>query len=75
VSPHLLQAGILALTGAGLWWTGAEDLRLQRRGYALALAAQPLWIFDTWQHGQWGMLALSCWLGISFARGLWVRRT
>lgn len=70
---HITQAAILILTGLGLWWSGSPRPRLQVRGYALALAAEPFWLWDSWSHGQWGIFALACWLTASFARGLWVR--
>ena len=30
-------------------------------GFLLALAAQPLWIRETWRAKTWGMLAMSIW--------------
>jgi len=33
------------------------------------MLAQPLWIIETWQAGQWGMLLLSLCFFAGYARG------
>lgn len=69
-----LQILIFFFTGAGLWLTASNDAGQQRRGFLLCMLGQPLWIIDTYQHQQWGMLLLSIWLALSFTWGWWQRR-
>ena len=69
----ILQCIIFGLTGSGLWLTGSDDLKQQRRGFLLCLLGQPFWLWDTFHHQQWGMLLLCIWLSISFTRG-WLQR-
>jgi len=57
---HLIQAGILILSAAAIYLVALPDGDPQRRwGYAIGLAAQPLWIWTTWHARQWGMLLLT----------------
>lgn len=69
----MIQAAILFLSGLAVWLTTRPNPSLP--GFAIGMAAQPLWIFETWQRGQWGMFALSLWFFIAYARGFWHHRT
>ena len=70
----LIQVLIFGLTGGGLWLVGFNDRKSQRLGFLLCTLAQPLWVFETFVNKQWGMLLLSVFMFISFARGWWKRR-
>ena len=57
---NLIQAAILILSAAAIYLVALPDGDPQRRwGYAIGLAAQPLWIWTTWHARQWGMLLLT----------------
>ncbi len=59
-----IQFGIAALGAAGLLLVSSSRAAVQRAGYALGLAAQPLWFHATVSNRQWGMVALTvCYTG------------
>jgi hypothetical protein len=53
-----LAIAILGCLSASCIAAGGE---LSGPGFVLALAAQPLWIRETWRARAWGMLAMSIW--------------
>ena len=65
----IIQGAILLLSGLAFWISTAT--KPHRAGYIIGMLAQPLWIFDTWQHDQWGMFLLSWCFFIGYARGWW----
>jgi len=65
----MIQAAILILSGLAFWMSTA--VKPHRGGYIIGMLAQPLWIYDTWQHGQWGMFLLSLCFFFGYARGWW----
>jgi len=64
----LAQLAILLLTGGAAWALG-EPGEAGRWGYLLALAGQPFWVWECCRARQWGMLAVSLWFTVSWARG------
>lgn len=66
----MIQAAIFILSGAAIWLVGNVDTRAQRWGYALGLAGQPFWAYSAWQAEQWGIMLLTAWYTIAWARGL-----
>jgi predicted MFS family arabinose efflux permease len=52
---HVSQAAILVLTSSSMWLIAAPAFAWW--GFALGLAAQPLWLASTWRARQWGMFA------------------
>ena len=64
---NLIQAAILILSAAAIYLVALPDGDPQRRwGYAIGLAAQPLWLWSSWRARQWGVLVLTC-----FYTGVW----
>ncbi len=64
----MIQTAILVLSGIAFWLSTREQPGWS--GYAIGVAAQPLWIWETWRAGQWGMFALSLCFLVGYARGL-----
>lgn len=66
----MLQIGIALTGGCAVWLS--QDSRPERRRWAcvLGLAGQPLWALSAWQAEQWGILALTCWYALAWARGI-----
>lgn len=65
----MTQAAILFFSGLAVWLTTGK--KQNRWGFIIGAAAQPLWMLETWQKGQWGMLLLSLWFFAAYARGVW----
>jgi hypothetical protein len=63
------QAAILILSAAAMWLVSGRS-RHACLGWALGLASQPLWLWETWQAAQWGMFALAVFYTGAWARGL-----
>ena len=62
------QAAIAILSFAAVSLCAVTDPGLQRWGFVVGLASQPLWIHQTYIARQWGMFALSvlyvfAWIG------------
>ena len=68
---NLIQAGIVACSATAAWLVNTPSKH--HRGWAavVGLCGQPLWFVTAWQHGQWGVLALSGWYTLAWARGVW----
>ena len=65
------QLGIFILGGAAVWFVGGTG-EAQFWGYVLGLASQPFWARCAWRARQWGVLALTAWYTLSWARGAWL---
>ena len=68
------QALIGLLGGLAVWLVTSRRPGRRRLGCALGLLSQPLWVYETWRAGQVGMLLLSLWYTLAWARGLWGHR-
>ena len=66
----IVQALIVLLSGAAIWLVGSAAPRVRLAGYALGLAAQPFWAWSSWQAEKWGILALTAWYTVAWARGV-----
>ncbi|MBU2549036.1 MAG: hypothetical protein KKB20_11520 [Proteobacteria bacterium] len=66
----LVQVMILVLSGAAIWLVGRTE-PWRRWGFVVGLVGQPLWIWDTWRHEQWGILILSGWFLYAYGQGIW----
>lgn len=66
----MIQAAILILSAVAMWLVSGRS-RHARLGWALGLASQPFWLWETWQAGQWGMFLLAVFYSGAWARGLW----
>lgn len=63
----ITQAAIFILSAIAIALVDlAHTQQLRFWGNAIGLAAQPLWLYSTWCHRQWGMLALTV-----FYTGIW----
>lgn len=66
----MIQAIILILSGLAIWLVSHRSPSVRRWGYIAGLAGQPFWLFTTWQHEQWGLVALSIWYTWAWSRGV-----
>lgn len=64
------QAIVLILSGSGAYLVGSNRATVRRWGFGLALLAQPIWLWSTFNPQQWGLFALSVCFTIAWARGL-----
>jgi hypothetical protein len=64
---NMIQTAILIMSGLAFWLSTSTNPH--RAGYVIGMLAQPLWIIETWQAGQWGMLLLSLCFFAGYARG------
>ena len=67
----MTQLAILLLSGTAIALIACKSRRATRWGWLIGLAGQPFWIVETIRTGQWGMLLLSLWFGVHYARGAW----
>lgn len=65
----MIQAAILILSAAAMWLVSGRS-RHARLGWALGLASQPFWLWETWQAEQFGMFLLSLYYTAMWSRGL-----
>lgn len=65
-----LQGLIIASASAAIWLL--SDPRPSRRmlGCWIGLAGQPAWIYSAAAAGQWGIVALTVWYALAYARGI-----
>lgn len=63
---------IIAICGVSSVWL-SQDKRYNVRRFAclFGMAAQPAWMWSTWNAGQWGIFALSFVYAAGWARGIW----
>lgn len=67
---HVLQLLMLA-TGAAAVLLASKTDRRAKWGWLIGLVAQPLWLYSTWNAGQWGMFLLSCVYTWGWGEGAW----
>lgn len=63
----------IMLTGVISAWM-LNDLRghIRKWGCVIGLLGQPFWAWSTFNHSQWGMLAVTVGYTVAFMRGIWV---
>jgi|GEM_PF-6605908 len=66
----ILQGWIFVAGALAIWLLSNPLSRLHRVGCWVGLSAQPFWLWSTFQHAQWGMLALTVIYIVSFTRGI-----
>ena len=66
----ITQLGIVIFGAPAILLIGLKDDQWRRVGFLLGLLSQPFWLATTWQGGQWGAFALSCFYTLSWANGL-----
>lgn len=67
----ILQILIAVLGGMAIFLTQQKYEALKRFACIFGLASQPLFIWTTYQHGQWGMFALALFYTWSWVLGLY----
>jgi hypothetical protein len=67
---QFIQIWIVACSAAAIFLLTSKLPRRRRLGCMIGLIGQPAWIVSALNAGQWGVLVLSCWFAISYARGL-----
>ncbi|MBU2548873.1 MAG: hypothetical protein KKB20_10705 [Proteobacteria bacterium] len=66
----VIQVAILLSSAAAIWLVGRKE-PWRRWGFIVGFLGQPFWIFDSWRHEQWGIVALSIWFVYSYGQGVW----
>lgn len=69
-SADAVQAGIVLCSATAAWLVNSTDPQARGIGAVVGLCGQPLWFAAAWQAGQWGVLALSAWYTLAWARGV-----
>ncbi len=64
----IAQSFILILSAVGIWLLSCKTP--SRWGWAVGLAAQPFWLWETWHAAQWGMFANALVFTGIYANGL-----
>lgn len=69
---------MIFITGIAAVWL-SQDEKSDRRKYAclFALIGQPFWFYASYQASQWGVMVLSVFYTIAWAKGFyvyWIRR-
>ncbi len=68
--------GLLGVTA--LWLSQSEDEACRKWAPVFGLLSQPLWIYTSWTHGQWGIVVLCGFYTLAWCRGIkvyWMRST
>jgi hypothetical protein len=66
----LLQ-GVMLVAGAIAIVLASMPPRRARWGWLVGLAAQPLWLYSTFNAGQWGMFVLALFYTWGWGAGAW----
>lgn len=64
----IAQSAILVLSAVGIWLLSCRGAG--RAGWIVGLAAQPFWLWETFNAAQWGMFANALVFTAIYARGL-----
>lgn len=64
----MIQFLIMVLSGITIYFFSTKDK--YRWGFITGLINQPLWIYTTWESGQWGMFLVSLWYVAMYIRGI-----
>jgi len=65
------QWAVFVLGGAAIWLVSEDgSSRRQRWGWLIGLLSQPLWLWLTWESGQWGLFCLSLWYTLAWGKGV-----
>lgn len=75
----MLEQAVIFITGIAAVWL-SQDENSARRKYAclFALAGQPFWFYASYQASQWGVMVLSVFYTIAWAKGFylyWIKRS
>jgi hypothetical protein len=67
----MIEQVVIAICGiASIWLSQSPAVRSRRWAPIIGLAAQPAWLYATWQTEQWGMFALSVVYAAGWMRGI-----
>lgn len=73
MSHDIVQGILLVMSGTAVWLLASKNERRQLVGCAIGVCGQPLWLWSTWIHGQWGIFLLACVFLYSYGKGAIVR--
>jgi len=60
---------IIFSSSCGAIWLLSRDKEWKAWGYLIGLIGQPLWIYDSLRHEQWGIFAVSLWFAYCYLAG------
>lgn len=67
----MIEQTIIVICGvASVWLSQSPAFDARRWAPVIGLAAQPAWIYASWQAAQWGIFALSFVYALGWARGI-----
>lgn len=65
-----VQAGITVFSGLAAWLTNDRRQVVRKWAPVFGLVSQPFWIASSLQSGAWGVLLISGWYTLCWARGI-----
>ena len=66
----MIEALILVAGACTIFLISCRGRTWRLAGFALGVCQQPLWFYDTWMHGQWGIFLLSIWYLAMYFNGI-----
>ena len=69
----MIQALILLLGASAIACIASKNERVQFWGFVFGTLSEPLWLYEAWRTGQWGIVVLALWWGGFYFVGM-VRR-
>lgn len=65
------QVGIFLFGMTAVFLVNDPRPDVRRWGSVMGLLAQPFWYYESWSHGQWGIMGCSVFYSYSWARGFY----
>ena len=66
----MIQLLILILGGTAIALIASKSERLQLFGFIAGVLSEPLWIYEAYNAGHWGICVLAVWWGIFYFIGM-----
>ncbi|MBD8148909.1 hypothetical protein IFT37_09070 [Pseudomonas fluorescens] len=73
----IAQIMIAALGVVAIWFSQSKRLKVRRYACLFGMAGQPFWFWSSINAGQWGIVLLSCFYTVAWAKGIkthWIDR-
>lgn len=68
----MLAQGIIVVCGVlSVWLSQSIHHNAKRWACIIGMCAQPAWLWETYRAEQWGLMALSGFYALGWARGIW----
>jgi len=64
----MIQILILIISGCAIYCVSYENVKIRILGGLFGIIVQPIWLYDTYFHDQWGIFILSFIMFISYFR-------